>query len=256
MRNGKGDTGMVKTGVRLFEIVDIIQEHGELGVSELASLLDISKGTAHRYLKTLATHDFVVNDDGVYRLGFRFLDHGIYVRDQHPLWPIVESKVDSVAEEVGERSWCVIEENGLAVFMYGAVSDDAVRSDARIGYRNHLHATASGKAILAELPRDRVDEIVDHRGLPAKTPETITSRDELEKELARICEQGFALNIQESVEGLHAVAAPIHDSDGEICGTVSVTGAADRIPEPVCREEICPVVQAAANEVELDLKFS
>lgn len=256
MRNDVTKPGTIKSGIRLFEIVDLLQERGELGVSELASILDVSKGTAHRYLKTLEAGDFVVNEDGTYRLGLRFLDHGIYARDQHPLWPVAKPKVDRVAEEVGERSWCVVEENGMAVFMYGAVGEDAVQSDARTGYRNHLHATASGKAILAYLPRDRIEEIIDQRGLPSKTTNTISSRDELYDELTQIREQGFAINLQESVEGLHAVAAPIRNSDGVIYGTVSVTGAADRIPENVCRETVCPTVRAAANEIELDLQFS
>jgi len=238
------------------EIVELLQEHDGLGVSELAEEVGRSKGSVHRYLKTLHEHGYVVNRDGVYELGLRFLDHGIYVQERREVYQAAKPKVEALAEDVGERAWCVVEEDDLGVFLCGAVGANAVKTDARVGYRNALHCTSGGKAILAHLPGSRVEQIVDRRGLERKTDHTISTMDALRTELETVRERGYALNLEESVEGLHAVGAPILDGDGVVRGSVSVAGASKRLDEERCHGDVGEAVLAAANEVELELTFA
>ncbi|MFB6077995.1 MAG: IclR family transcriptional regulator [Halarchaeum sp.] len=254
MRNDDGAGGTVKSGARLLRIVRLLQEHGGLGVSEVADRLGKPRGSVHRYLKTLDEDGYVVNDDGRYRLSLRFLDHGVHVQRRHDLYEAATEKVDALAHAVDERAWCLVEERGWGVFLYGAVGANAVATDARVGAHVPLHSTSGGKAILASLAPERVDDIVDRRGLARRTDHTIADPDELRAELDEVRERGYALNLEESIDGLHAVGAPIV-ADGEVRGALSVSGAANRLSESRCRNEIADRVLTAANDVELDLTY-
>jgi DNA-binding IclR family transcriptional regulator len=256
MDKGTNRTGTVKSGSRLLEIVGILQEHHGLGVSELAELLGKSRGSVHRYLKTLHNHGYVVRREEEYHLSLRFLDHGIYTQQQNELFNVAKEKVESLASKVDERAWCIVEEHDVGIFLCGAVGEHSVPTDARVGSRTPLHSTSGGKAILAHLDESRIEHIVDHIGLPAQTPQTITNEAELWEELERIRERGYALNLEESISGLHAVGAPVFDDSGVIRGALSVAGAANRLPEARCTGEVAEAVLTATNEVELALNYS
>lgn len=252
MRNDALPSGTVKSGAKLLHIITLLKEHDGLRVSELADILDASKGSVHRYLKTLHECGYATKSEGVYRISLRFLDYGIYRQQRIQIYRIARPKVEALAEDVDERAWCHVEEQGQGVFVHGAVGENAVATDARVGRHAPLHTTSGGKAILAELPDSRVDEIIRRHGLPQRTDRTVTSRERLFDELAEIREQGYALNFEESIDGLHAVGAAIMGEDG-VRGAISVSGAAHRMPESRCRDDIADRVLAATNEVELDL---
>jgi len=108
-------------------------------------------------------------------------------------------------------------------------SEHNLRTTSTIGAREPLHATAAGKAILAEMPGTELNEFVRIHGLPALTPNTITSRARLDEELAMIRERGYAFDAGECVLGAHCVAAIIHAGD-DIGGVISVTAASGHLP--------------------------
>lgn len=240
----------------LFDIIEHMEREGAVGVSELADAVDRSKSTVHAHLASLANRGYVVNTDGRYRLGLRFLDLGVHVRDEIDLYHVASPKLVEVATQSEENARCVVEENGLGTFVAGATGKHSVSTDARVGTQTYLHCISGGKAILAYMPEHRVREIVDRHGLPRRTDHTITDLDALLGELETVRSDGYALNRGESIDGIHAVGAPVLDAEGEIVGAVSVSGAANRLPVERCRTEIADLVVATANEIELDLTYS
>lgn len=88
----------------------------------------------------------------------------------------------------------MIEEHGTGVFLHTIKGEEAVQLDTHVGRRIHLHTSALGKPILAHLPSERVDEILDERNLPVVTSKTIGSCDELTAQLVEIQERGYAIN--------------------------------------------------------------
>ncbi|WP_197409784.1 IclR family transcriptional regulator, partial [Haloferax profundi] len=115
--------------------------------------------------------------------------------------------------------------------------------------------TASGKAILAFLPEERVLEIIDERGLEPRTENTITEREELFEELSQIRDQGYANAIEESVKGMRAVAAPIMLEDS-VAGSISLAGPANRFVGERFEDEVPKLIKGVANEIELKLTYS
>jgi len=126
----------------------------------------------------------------------------------------------------------------------------------RTGIQRHLHSTAAGKAILAEMPEQRVMDIISEHELPAETEHTITDPDSLVEELDEIREHGIAYNDEESVEGLRAVGVPVRGSNGIAIGALSVSGPSNRLRGEVFREEIPNIMLGHANEVELNIRYS
>jgi len=243
----------VETVERAIDLLEYLKVNGPTGIGELAAEFDCAKSTVHRHLRTLEANSFLVREDDEYRLGTRLLDYGIGARNRYPLFREARPKVDELAAETEEKIWCTVEEHGRSIHIYGAQGKRSVRTDARVGSRSYLHQTAAGKAILAHLPEGRVDDVIDAYGLPARTPHTVTDPDELRTELARIRERGYAFNFEESVEGLHAVGAPITDDDGVALGAISVSGPANRLAGDRLREEVPTLLAGVVNEITINL---
>lgn len=243
----------VETVERAVDVVDYLRREGSATMADLAAEFDCAKSTVHRHVKTLEANSLVVREGEGYRLGVRFLDFGVAARETYTLFEEAKPKVDELAEETDEKIWCTVEEHGRSVHIYGARGKHSVRTHARVGARNHLHQHAAGKAILANLPEDRVDEIIRTHGLPARTPHTVTDADTLRSELAEIRERGYAFNFEESVEGLHAVGAPITDEDDVALGAISVSGPANRLEGSLLREELPSLLLGTVNEISINL---
>lgn len=247
---------MIQSDEVLFDLIEHMEQEGEVGVSELAESVGRSKSTVHAHLTSLANRGYVVNTGGQYRLGLRFFDLGIHIRNNNRLYRFASPKLVELANESEENVRCVVEENGLGTFIAGASGKHAVSTDARLGTQTNLHCISGGKAILAHLPRHRVIEIVDRHGLPKRTEETITDMELLLEELETIRNQGFALNRGESIDGIHAIGAAITDDDGSIAGALSVSGAANRLTIERCCTEIADFLIATTNEIELELSYA
>lgn len=229
------------------------------GVTELADHLGEPKSTTYTYLKSLENGGLVRKVDDDYRLSYDMLIFGEYVRNQSLLYTIGKHKIDGVATETGQYAHLVVEENGRGHNLYKSRGERAVGDDyqmAKFQQRDYLHITASGKAILAHLPRERVEEIVDRHGLPARTERTITSRERLFEELADVREQGYSRNDEEEIEGFRAIGAPIRSRDGSVLGSISVSGPKSVFGSESDYQEIVDLVTKTANVIEVNVNMS
>lgn len=236
-------------------VLRFLKEQGPATLSEIAAGTDSAKSTVYRHLRTLEDAGYLVETDDGYRIGGLYLDYGIEAQRSHPLYDAGKPKVDALAEKVGEKVWLVAEENGYAVYLYKQSGEELYRSFTRVGYRGHLHAFSAGKVILAQLTKREVNEILDRRGLPAYTERTITDREELFAELDRIRQQGYALHLQEAVDGGNAISVPIQREDGSPVGSVCVAGPAHRLNESYLRSELSDLLLGTKNEIELSMKY-
>lgn len=249
------DEGTVKSVDTAFAILEKIEEKDSAGLSELADELAIAKSTAHKHLQTLEKNEYLVRENGQYRLSLKHLKFGRHALEKVEIVDVAQPVIEHLAEETGEAVWVAIEEHGQAVYVNKAMGERAVPSRGGIGNRINLHSASIGKAILAALPAERVEEIIDRHGLPGLTEKTITGREQLMEELEEIREQGVAFNDGESLKGLRAVASPVQHN-GEVMGAVAVVGTENRMKGDYFHEEIPDLVRGAANEIELKLAYS
>ena len=239
--------GAVETSLT---IVEALRERDGATVTELSRALDIPKSTVSIHLSTLYDNRYVDKRDGEYVVGLKHLRTGEYAKRRHALSTVVQPTLDRLAEETGEIVWYMVEEHGKGVYLNKSLGEDAVQPIGRVGKRVFLHDLAAGKAILAHLPEERVRWIVDEHGLTEQTEATISDPDELFDVIERVRERGFALNQDERFVGFRAAAAPVL-IDGEVHGSIVVSGPQSRMPDDRLTEHIASLVTDAANEVEL-----
>lgn len=244
----------VKSNRTLFAIIETLQSRGTAGVTELANEIGFSKSTVHKHLASLEEQGFVVNDEGEYRLGFRFLTVGGTLRDENDLCHQANVKAGELGAETDQMVLVSIEEQGQGVFTYV----DRSRYDIKniiLGERFHLHATASGKAMLAAHSDEEIERIVDEHGLPELTPKTVSDRATLFERIDTVRERGYALNLEERQRGIRAVSAAVTHPDTGMACAMTVAGPANRLPEQELEGTYANAVLGAVNELELELRY-
>jgi DNA-binding IclR family transcriptional regulator len=120
--------------------------------------------------------------------------------------------------------------------------------------RLFLHSTAAGKAILAELPRERVLEILDRWGLPRQTSNTVTDRETLFEQLELVAERGYAYNDRECFDGYHGVGAVVRGIDGSILGALTIGGPVYRVPEERLGNEMVDLLLESVEDIEATIE--
>lgn len=238
---------------RSYTIIHALQERNGARIQELSTHLDLAPSTIHKHLATLKQLGYVRKEGDEYQLGMRFLTIGGHIRNSKKGYRLAIELVSRLVNEVDERAQFVVEDGGRGFYLHTGITQHAVQIDRQMGKRRYLHASASGKAILANLPDDRVEEILDRWGMPAETPATITDRKELYVELEEIRATGVAFNDGESIEGLRAVGAPVKTPQDTVLGAFSVSAPAHRLKGERYEEELPDLILGFANELELNL---
>lgn len=238
----------IKSSERLFDILETIKRLEGATLGELADELDMAKSTVHDHLSTLLHRGYVVKRGDTYDVGLLFLDLGSYARRRNRLFKYVKSKIDWLAEETNERTQFMVEEHGRGYDVYRSHGYLSVATGPRIGKPVLLHKNAAGKSILASLPRERVESILDHWGQPRYTEHTITDRETLFRELDAVRANGYAINGEESQEGIRAIGIAVVCNE-ECIGAISVSGPVHRI-QGSHEEEIINLLQATKTELE------
>lgn len=245
----------LKTVETAFDIVEAIQELNGARVTELANHLGMSPSTVHGYLSTLEQHSYLTKEGDAYQIGLQFLNHGGYAQARKPGYGLAAEKVEQLAKLTGERVQFVVENRGRGYYLHTATGENAVKADARIGKRTYLHDSAAGKSILAYSPQEYVERVLDWWGLPKLTEQTITDRAAFFVELENVRERGFALNKEETMNGLHAVGAPVKLSDGNVLGAFSISGPSNRLKGERFEQDLPDMILGMTNELELNLSY-
>ncbi|MGM0605926.1 MAG: IclR family transcriptional regulator [Halobacteriota archaeon] len=245
----------IKATERSLAIIEEIRNRNGAGVTELADHFKFSKSTVHDHLKTLVQTKYLYREGDEYKVGLRFLNLGGYARQQHDLYEIAKPEIDDLASETGESAKFAVEEYGRGIYLYQSLGENAVRTDSHLGTRVYLHSCGVGKAILAHLPHNRAEKIIEEYGLPQWTKYTITDEDVLFEELAQIRDRGIAIDNEERIRGLRCVAAPVIQN-GEVLGSISVSGPTKRFGDEDYEKRIVDLVKSTARVVEINAKYT
>ncbi|MCG0239985.1 MAG: IclR family transcriptional regulator [Firmicutes bacterium] len=251
MSNRRAILQSVDSALRLLETFS--RAEPELTLAELSRRLGLGKSTVFRLLSTLEARGFVERnpETGRFRLGLKALYIGGLVIHRINLITGSQLALERLVRESGETAHLVVYERGEAVFVNKVESSRTVTMGSHIGARMPAYCTATGKVLLAHLPEGELERYLAETPLRRLTLHTITDPDRLREHLRQVREQGYAVDQQESEEGLMCVAAPIRGPQGNVVAAVSVSGPAVRLARqlPKMRE----LVQAAAAEISQNL---
>lgn len=249
--NGSSDSGGgVQSVDRAVSVLEILARLGEVGVTELASEIGVHKSTVSRLLSALEDHELVEQayERGKYRLGFGLLRLSNAVSGQLDVTQQGREICERLAAELGETVNIAVLRSHYVVNVDQARGPRSVGSHNWVGELTPLHATSSGKILLAHMSPDARHDVLAEAGLTRYTDRTITSVDELDRQLVAIAADGHVISTEEMEPGLTAVAAPIRDHAGIVIAALSVSGPVYRLDADRARE-IVPAVVAAADAV-------
>jgi len=244
----------IKALLTMDDIVTALETEGATSVTDLSDAIERPQSVVHDYLSTLQQLGYVIQTDGgAYGLSLRYLELGGGVREDVSLHEVAKPEVNRLAERSSsELVTLSVEQNGLCVALDVVQSERNVAYDFSEGTHFHMHSSGVGKAMLAQYGDDRVTEILDRHGMPARTENTITDRRELREELDRIREAGVAFDREEYRTGMTTISTTIEDSAGVVLGGLSVTGPAHRLAESDVQEELRSELLSTVNVVELN----
>jgi DNA-binding IclR family transcriptional regulator len=203
----------------------------EMTLAEIASQTGWHKSSVHKILVTLEYHGFLDRDEGTkrYSLGIALAKCGQSVLSNLNINQSAKLALKKLADYSGETATFAILRGTKIVIVDVVEPPGELRVSPPIGTIDPVTAKSNGKAVLAWLPEDRVDELIQTEGLPIKTSNSITKVKLFRNELAAVREQGYAVDVEEFQDGISAVSAPVFSSDGHVIGTLSLVGPAFRM---------------------------
>lgn len=242
--------GSVETAFSILEALDGLEP---AGVSEIADHLAMSSSTAFVHLNTLVQTGYVSKQDTTYRRSLRFLEAGGVVRQHIEIGQLLREKVHELSEATGEIAGGAVEERGMRVILHRSSGRIAAGDEIPVGEHTHLHWTSLGKAILAYLPEERRDEIID-RGLPRGTDNTFTTPNGIKEELEHIKRQGYAIDDEEHLRGVRGIAVPILNAEQTAIASIGLTGPRNRFKSSYLAE-LLEKLKYAQNEIEVRSRY-
>jgi DNA-binding IclR family transcriptional regulator len=224
------DSGDGTVGKAL-DVLDMVARAGRpVRFTELQGLSPYPKATLYRLLQTLThqgmlTHD---SDSGSYALGVRLVRLAHAAWAQSSLAPIARPFVDALAAATGETIHLAQLDQGQVLYVDKRHATRPVEMFAQAGKVGPAYCTGVGKAMLAQLPQDALDQALTRQSFHPHTPHTLASRDALLAELAAIRARGFAFDREEHEPGIICIAAAILSRQGRVIGAISVTSTTAR----------------------------
>jgi IclR family transcriptional regulator, KDG regulon repressor len=241
--------------------LDLLEQfHGEvdeLGVTELSKRLKLHKNNVFRLLATLESRSYIEQNKVTenYRLGLKTLELGQTFIKQMGLLRQSKPVLEALVAECNETTYVSILKDFNIVYLDVVETAMTVRVVPRVGSRLPAYCTAAGKVQIAYMSDEELETYLPSKELKSYTPNTITDRDALKKQLKQIAEQGFAFDNEELDTGVKCVSAPIRDYTRRIIGAVSISGPAMRFSDERIKNELIPLVLKAGDEISTKLGF-
>lgn len=254
MVDGTERRNTVQAVERALDLLVILAQQGKpLSVTEAASLAGLKLSTTHRLLNTMLLKGFVEQDPGTsrYKLGVAAIRLGGAAVEHMDIHSITRPYLEKLAAATEETVNLAVLDGGEVVYIDQIPSTRMiiVNMFARVGNRGPAYCTGSGKALLATLPDEELNEIIDHLEFMKFTNETIDNADMLRREIEKIRRDGYALDLGERDEGVRCVAAPIMNRFGRAEAAISVAGPSHRLTNFYLNHELIQLVKNTAMAI-------
>lgn len=227
-----------------------------LSNAEISRKLGIPKSSASYILRTLETHGYLTRDgeSAKYRVGLKILSLSRGALGGLDIRTIALPVMRRLMQHTGLTCHLAVLDGAEAVYVEKVEPEGFIRMDTWVGRRMRVHATSVGKAIVAYLPPEELEQIVKKAGMERRTPKTITSLPRLLKELEKVRAQGFAVDDEENNLGARCVAAPIFDERGEIIASVGLSGPTQQV-SPQTMPRILESLKDAARHISMGMGY-
>jgi len=209
----------------------LLQQGSAMNMIELSEKLGLYPSNIHRILDTLKYRGYVEQDPHTqkYQLGLKVLELGMAKFRQMDMIREATPYLKDLVNQCNETVHLGVLEGEEVLYLAKEESYQTIRMISYVGKRAPLHCTSLGKVLLAYLSAEERKKILGEKVLPRLTENTITDKRELEKELDKVKEQGFALDREENEKDVRCVAVPIRNYQGEVIAALSISSPIFRL---------------------------
>ncbi|MGW6449196.1 IclR family transcriptional regulator [Lentzea sp. NPDC055074] len=239
---------------RAISVLELLAQ-GEAGITEIAGELGVHKSTVSRLVSVLESRGLVeqLGERGKYAIGFGVVRLAGAATGRMDLTKLGQPVCQTLADSFGETVNIAVHDAGVAINITQARGSAAVSAVNWIGQRTPLHATSSGKVLLAYLPSDERARLAS-LPLDSYTENTVVDASRLLSELEEVASQGYAACFEELELGLHAVAVPVRGHRGEVVAAMSASGPSYRLSRERVGQ-IVPTMSTAAADLSSQLGY-
>ena len=246
---------MIQSLDRGIKILELLAEKKQVGVMEVATYLGINKSSAFRLLDTLRANSLVEKDKttekykfcaGILKYSNAFMDYSV--------GKIFHPYLEKLVALTKENAHCCVFSNDRVIVIDQIRSPEIINITAQIGREEKMYCTSVGKVLLAYLPEDTRDRIIDSLELTPRTNRTITSKIALGEHLKKIRNEGYAIDDEENGIGVRCIAAPIRNHLGEANYCVGISAPTIRMGLRML-PEYAKIVKEIAAEISAQLGY-
>ncbi|MBN2659006.1 MAG: IclR family transcriptional regulator [Spirochaetales bacterium] len=246
----KEEKTVVQSVDRALQIVSLIAENPQSnwGLQELSSEIGIDKSSVSRSINTLAKYGLIRQDTGErnYHLGFGVFKLASILRNSLKITEIVSPFLKQMKYKWGENTHLAVRSGNRCVFIDRELGSRALTANTNIGDTEELYCTAVGKSLIMDMTAGEMRRLIPSESLQPFTENTITSLDELVKELNSCREKGYTVDREEFEPNVVCLAAPIRNYKSEIEAAIGISGPKLRI-EPALEELGRELAETAAQ---------
>lgn len=239
---------------RPFDVLELLAAHpGGMTLTEISSRLGLPTSSTHNVLQRMVSTEVItVTDEHQYSLGARAVRLGFRIIDslEVQVGVVARRHLQELARDTGEHIYLAMILGRRVVYVDRVLGSRAVGVDIRLGQSLFLHATSVGKLFAAH--NEQLHRRLLSQPRPRLTDHTLVEPDEIEAELQRIRDQGFAVSNEEAILGVMGVAVPVRDARGVVVAAIHISALSSQVT-PEREGELISAATATANSIEAEL---
>jgi len=245
----------VEALARGLRILELFEELPNPSLSEIALRLDIDTSTAFRSVHTLEEMGFLRRNSETkrYQPGLRILRLGFATLNSLEVTEVAQPYLVALSNQTGENTALAVREGAEIVFVARCPTQQLMSTNLHLGSRLPLYCTSLGRILLMDFSRQELLDLLGEGPYPKLGPNTIANMDDLEIELERARQQGYAINDEELTTGLRAVAAPITDRTGAVVAAMNVSAFSARVSRSQLEMSLAPMLVETTRQISFAL---
>lgn len=255
------DMGEVKNPVqsaeRIFQVLEMLAQNGELGLMEISAALDLHKSTVHRLLMSLIYMGYAKQNEQTqkYMLTYKIVNMAGKVLERTDILQIARPFMERLSDISGETVHLVQREvNDILYISKIEAKVGTIRMVSHVGMVHPMYCSGVGKAIMATLSEKEVKAIWEESVIEKKTEKTITDYEQMLITLEEVRKKGYALDDEENEEGVRCIAACLRGYSKNVKYAFSISGPISRMTMERI-EELAKDVKKVQAELSRELGY-
>lgn len=257
MAEEKETKNPVQSAERIFLVMEMLADNGEMGLMEISAALGLHKSTVHRLLMSLIYMGYAKQDETSqkYMLSYKIVSMAGKLLDRMDIMQVAKPYLERLSDLSGEAVHLVAREDNNILYIYKIEAKvGTIRMVSHVGMVHPMYCSGVGKAIMATLPEKELRQIWNESVIEKKTDKTIVDYEEMLRVLEEVKRNGYALDDEENEKGVRCIAACLKSYQNEVNYAFSISGPTSRMTRERVKE-LSVDVKKVQEELSRELGF-